>query len=103
MADPTKIRVKATGAVTTVLVLMAHEMETGQRKDAAGKTIAAWHITEVTASLNGKAVMTAQWGPAVAKNPYLRFNLRGAKAGDRIAIAWLDNRGDRRSDETVVD
>ena len=47
--------------------------------------------------------MTAQWGPAVAKNPYLHFNLRGAKTGDRITIAWLDNRGERRSDEAVVD
>jgi sulfur-oxidizing protein SoxZ len=103
MTEPTKIRAKAAGAVTTVRVLMAHEMETGQRKDGAGKTIPAWHITEVTAMLNGKAVMTAQWGPAVAKNPFLQFNVKGAKAGDRIGIAWVDNRGDKRSDEAVVD
>ena len=103
MADPMKIRAKAAGAVTTVRVLMAHEMETGQRKDAAGKTIPAWHITEVTALLNGKTVMTAQWGPAVAKNPYLQFNVKGAKAGDKIGMVWVDNRGDKRSDEAVVD
>ncbi len=102
MADPMRIRAQATGAITTVRVLMAHEMETGQRKDAAGKTIPAWHITEVTAQLNGKTVLTAQWGPAVSKNPFLQFNLKGAKAGDKVGISWLDNRGEKRSDEAVV-
>ena len=102
MSDPMRIRAQATGGNATVRVLMAHEMETGQRKDAAGKTIAAWHITNVTATLNGKSVLTAEWGPAVAKNPFLQFTLKGAKAGDKIGITWKDNRGDTRSDETVV-
>jgi len=81
---------------------MSHEMETGQRKDAAGKTIPAWHITDVTAQLNGKTVMTAQWGAAVSKNPFLQFTVKGAKAGDKIKIEWLDNKGEKRSDEAVV-
>ena len=81
---------------------MSHEMESGQRKDAAGKTIPAWYIQEVTAQLNGKTVLTAQWGPAVSKNPFLQFIVKGAKAGDRVSISWLDNRGDKRSDEAVV-
>jgi sulfur-oxidizing protein SoxZ len=102
MADPMKIRAQAAGAAATVRVLMAHEMETGQRKDAAGKTIPAWHITEVTAQLNGKTVLTAQWGPAVSKNPFLQFSVKGAKAGDKIGVTWVDNKGDKRSDEAVV-
>ena len=102
MADPTRIRAVAAGDKATVRVLMSHEMESGQRKDAAGKLIPAWYIQQVTAQLNGKTVLTAQWGPAVSKNPFLQFTVKGAKAGDRIAIAWLDNRGDKRSDEAVV-
>ena len=102
MADPMRIRAQAAGDKTTVRVLMAHEMETGQRKDAAGKTVPAWYIQEVSALLNGKTVMTAQWGPSVAKNPFLQFNLKGAKAGDKVAIVWVDNKGDKRSDEVVV-
>jgi sulfur-oxidizing protein SoxZ len=102
MADPMRIRAQATGDKTTVRVLMAHEMETGQRKDAAGKVIPAWFIQEVTAQLNGKTVMTAQWGPSVAKNPFLQFNVKGAKAGDKISVAWLDNKGDKRTDEATV-
>ena len=102
MADPMRIRAQAAGSVATVRVLMSHEMETGQRKDTAGKTIPAWFIQEVSASHNDKPVFTAQWGPSVAKNPFLQFSVKGAKAGDKITINWLDNRGDKRSDEATV-
>ena len=36
MADPMKIRANVVGDSTEVKVLMSHEMETGQRKDAQG-------------------------------------------------------------------
>jgi sulfur-oxidizing protein SoxZ len=102
MADPMRIRAQAAGDKTTVRVLMSHEMETGQRKDAAGKVIPAWHIQEVSAEHNGKTVMTAQWGPAVSKNPFVQFVVKGAKVGDKISVTWVDNKGDKRSDEAVV-
>lgn len=102
MADPMRIRAQATGDKATVRVLMSHEMESGLRKDAAGKLVPAWHIQEVTAQLNGKSVMTAQWGPAVSKNPFLQFAVKGAKAGDKITITWVDNKGDKRTDEAIV-
>ncbi len=102
MADPMRIRAQAQGGNAVVRVLMAHEMETGQRKDANGKIIPAWNITDVSAQLNGKTVMTAQWGPAVSKNPFLQFTVKGAKAGDKITINWVDNHGDKRTDEATV-
>ena len=102
MADPMRIRAQVAGDKATVRVLMSHEMETGQRKDAAGKVIPAWHITEVSAEHNGKPVMTAQWGPAVSKNPFMQFVVKGAKAGDKISVTWTDNKGDKRTDEAVV-
>lgn len=102
MADPMRIRALAKDGGADVRVLMAHEMETGQRKDSSGKLVPAWHITQVTAELNGKAVLTAYWGPAVAKNPYLQFKIKNAKAGDKVTISWVDNKGDKRSDEAEV-
>ena len=102
MADPMRIRAQASGSNAVVRVLMSHEMETGQRKDSAGKVVPAWHITNVTAAHNGKQVMSAEWGPAVAKNPFLQFTLKGAKAGDKVAITWKDNKGDTRTDEATV-
>ena len=102
MADPMRIRAQSSGDKTTVRALMGHEMETGQRKDSSGKLIPAWYIQQVTAQLNGKTVMTAQWGPAVSKNPYLQFFVKGAKAGDKITLSWVDNKGDKRSDDATV-
>ena len=102
MADPMRIRAQAAGGNATVRVLMGHEMETGQRKDSAGKVIPAWYIQHVTAQLNGNNVMTAQWGPAVSKNPFLQFVVKGAKAGDKVTVSWVDNRGDKRTDEATV-
>lgn len=102
MADPMRLRAQAAGDKTTVRVLMSHEMETGQRKDSAGKVIPAWFIREVSATLNGASVMTAEWGPSVAKNPFMQFTVKGAKVGDKIAITWVDNKGDKRTDETAV-
>jgi sulfur-oxidizing protein SoxZ len=102
MADPMRIRAQSSGSNAVVRVLMSHEMETGQRKDAAGKVIPAWHITDVTATHNGKQVFAAEWGPAVAKNPFLQFTVKGAKAGDKVTVTWKDNRGDTRTDEATV-
>ena len=101
MSDPMKIRATAQGDTVEVRVLMQHEMETGQRKDAQGKTIPAWHIQTVTASANGKPVLSAHWGPAISKNPFLSFKYKGAK-GDKVEITWIDNKGDKRTDEAIV-
>src|SRR5205814_1374206 len=57
MADPMKIRASSVGDSTEVKVLMSHEMETGQRKDAKG---------------------------------------------DKIIVTWVDNHGDKRTDEAVI-
>lgn len=102
MADPMRIRANVTGDTTEVRVLMSHEMETGQRKDAAGKVIPAWHIQNVTATHNGKTVLAAQWGPAVSKNPFLSFKFKGGAKGDKIQVTWVDNRGDKRTDEALI-
>ena len=102
MADPMKIRANLVGDSTEVKVLMNHEMETGQRKDAQGQTIPAWFIQSVTATYNGKTVLTAQWGPAVSKNPFLSFKFKGGAKGEKLTITWTDNRGDQRTDEATI-
>ena len=102
MADPMKIRANLVGDATEVKVLMSHEMETGQRKDAQGKVIPAWFIQTVTATWNGKTVLSAQWGPAVAKNPFLAFKFKGGAKGDKVQIAWVDNHGEKRTDEATI-
>ena len=102
MADPMRIRAQAAGGNAIVRVLMSHEMETGQRKDAKGAVIPAWFIQNVTATHNGKTVLSAEWGPAVSKNPFLSFRFSGGKPGDKVVITWVDNKGDKRTDETTI-
>ncbi|HEX7271692.1 MAG TPA: thiosulfate oxidation carrier complex protein SoxZ [Casimicrobiaceae bacterium] len=102
MSEPMKIRASLAGDSTEVKVLMSHEMETGQRKDANGQTIPAWFIQNVSVTWNGKTVLSAQWGPAVSKNPFLSFKFKGGTKGDKIVIHWVDNRGDQRTDEAII-
>jgi sulfur-oxidizing protein SoxZ len=102
MADPMKIRAKLEGDVLDVRVLMAHPMETGQRKDASGKVIPLHFIQTISAQLNGKPVFQAEVSQAISRNPVFGFKLKGAKAGDKLAIAWTDNKGDTRTDEITV-
>jgi len=102
MADPMKIRATVVGDSTEVKVLMSHEMETGQRKDSRGNVVPAWFIQTVKATWNGKTVLAAEWGTAIAKNPFLSFKFKGGAKGDKIAITWVDTKGDTRTDETVI-
>ena len=98
-----KIRAKMSEGVTTVKALVKHPMETGQRKDKkTGKVIPAHFIQEVTCEHSGNAVMTALWGAAVSKNPYLSFKFKGASKGDTLKLNWVDNKGEKDSAETQV-
>jgi sulfur-oxidizing protein SoxZ len=102
MADPMRIRATVKDGKVDVRVLMSHEMETGQRKDAKGVLVPAWFIQNVVATHNGRTVLSAQWGPSISKNPFLNFHFTGGKPGEKVAITWTDNRGDKRTDEIAI-
>ncbi|MBV8209010.1 MAG: thiosulfate oxidation carrier complex protein SoxZ [Burkholderiaceae bacterium] len=102
MGYPMRIRASARDGVTEVKVLMQHPMETGLRKDDSGALVPAWFITEVIATHQERVVLRAQFGTSISANPYLAFRFRGGKPGDRIAISWVDTKGDRRSDEATI-
>lgn len=102
MSDPMKIRAKLNGDVAEIRVLMGHPMETGQRKDAAGKTIPPHFIQTMTVEVGGKKVVDGQIGTSVSRNPVFGFKVKGVKAGDKVMVSWVDNKGDKRSDEAAV-
>ena len=102
MPDPMRIRATAQPDGVDVRVLMSHEMETGQRRDGAGKLVPAHFISNVTVSHAGKVVLSAEWGPAVAKNPYLQVKFQGGKKGDEITVTWVDNTGETRTDKATI-
>lgn len=102
MADPMKIRAQMKGDVAEVRILMGHPMETGQRKDAAGKAVPAHFIQSMTIEVGGKKVVDGQIGTSISRNPVFGFKVKGAKAGDKVVVNWVDNKGDKRTDETAL-
>lgn len=102
MGNPMKIRAAVKDGVTEVKILMQHSMETGLRKEADGKLIPAWYITDVKVQHQERVVLSAQFGISISKNPYLVFEFKGGAAGDKVAVSWVDNTGDTRSDEVVI-
>jgi sulfur-oxidizing protein SoxZ len=102
MAEPMKIRAKMEGDTADVKVLMSHPMETGQRKNEKGELVPVHFIQSVIATHNGKTVLDAQWSQAVARNPFLGFRVKGAKAGDKVTVSWTDTIGDKGSVDTTV-
>ena len=101
MGDPMRIRAAENNGVVDVKILMKHDMESGQRKDASEKLIPAWFITMVNVKAQGKDVFNAEFGSAVSKDPFLNFKYKGSK-GDKLLVSWIDLRGDKRSDEATV-
>ncbi|MFA5083547.1 MAG: thiosulfate oxidation carrier complex protein SoxZ [Hydrogenophilaceae bacterium] len=98
-----KIRASMAGDSAEIKCLMNHVMETGLRKDAkTGEMVPAHHITNVTATVGGKVVLDAQWGGGISKNPYLAFKVKGAKAGDKVVINTVDNKGEKDSAEASI-
>ena len=87
---------------TDVRVLMTHPMETGQRKDSDGKLVPMHFIQNVTVKVNGKAVIEGQTSQAVSRNPVFSFRLKGGAKGDKIEVAWVDNKGESNSTEIAV-
>jgi sulfur-oxidizing protein SoxZ len=97
-----KIRAQVKGDACEIKILMSHPMETGQRKDNAGNLVPAHFIQSITIDLNGKRVISGQTGTSVSRNPVFGFKVKGAKAGDKVVVNWVDNKGDKRTDEAVV-
>ena len=98
-----KIRAKEKNGTVTVKSLLKHPMETGTRKDKkTGNKIPAHYITEVICEVNGKTVMTAYLGPGVSKDPYMSFDVKGAKKGETVKLSWVDNKGESASGEVTI-
>ena len=102
MGNPMRIRASIAGDMVEVKILMRHDMETGQRKDAAGAVIPAHYIKNLVAKHKDKIVFDANFGPSVSKDPFLSFKFKGGAAGDKVTVSWVDTAGDTRSDEGTV-
>ena len=85
-----------------VTCLIKHPMETGNRLGADGAKIPIHYIKYVKFSVNGEHVGTLNLGPGVSADPYLSMNIAGAASGDKVSLAWKDNKGETETAETSV-
>ncbi|MEE8310447.1 MAG: thiosulfate oxidation carrier complex protein SoxZ [Hyphomicrobium sp.] len=95
MKKPPRIKIPESakvGEVIEIRTLATHIMETGNRKDASGKTIARDIIHTFTATFEGRLVFSADLGPGIAANPYIAFYLKVPGPG-AIEMTWLDDSG----------
>ena len=93
MASSIRVRAITNGENTEVQTLIQHPMDSGFIKDAKGELIPAHFIQQLTFEYNGKTVFLADWGPAVSKDPYVKFAFKGGAKGDDLKISWTDNKG----------
>ena len=82
----------AKGEVVEVKTMIDHDMESGQRKDAAGKAIARKIINHFAVTLNGKPLFAADLAPAISANPALNFFFTATESGT-LDFKWTDDDG----------
>jgi sulfur-oxidizing protein SoxZ len=80
------------GEIIEIKTLIAHEMESGQRKDVSGKPIPRQIINRFIATFNDKPVFEAEWFPAISTNPYQSFFFKAVESGE-FTFTWKDDDG----------
>ncbi len=89
-----KIRIKAKekNGVVTVKAMIKHPMLSYIQ--AKKKNKKANFITYIVAKANGEIVYEVSTSQFLSKNPYIKFQFKGAKKGDKIEITAKDLSGD---------
>jgi len=80
------------GEAIEIKTLIQHDMESGQRKDAEGKTIPRKIIKQFVCTFNGKEVFKSDWQPGISANPYMAFFAKVEQSGT-FEFAWTEDDG----------
>ncbi len=98
-----KIKAKLKGDIVKVKAMAKHDMTTyDQAKKKTGNSDDANFITRITASVNGKLVYEMSTSQFLAKNPIMKFQFKGAKAGDKVEMTWTDRKGNTKTDSVKI-
>ncbi|MEZ5786617.1 MAG: thiosulfate oxidation carrier complex protein SoxZ [Xanthobacteraceae bacterium] len=89
------------GDIIEVKSLVAHIMESGQRKDKEGKPIPRKIINKFTCEVNGKLVFSCDLEPAISANPYMQFKFRAEESG-KVVLTWIDDDGTKIVGEETI-
>ena len=78
------------GDLVEVRIIIQHAMETGFRKDAAGRRVPRNAVHSLACRYGGAEVFRATLSTGIAANPYLRFYTRAVATGD-LEFWWIDD------------
>ena len=95
IARPTRISMPQSakhGETIEIKTLIQHEMETGYRRDAQGKTVPRDIISRFVVTYAGVEIFSAETFPGVSANPYLALSTVATETGDLI-FTWTDLSG----------
>lgn len=95
MAKKTRIKAKLKKGIVTVKALATHAMLSYQEAAKAKKEVN--FITYLTATVNDKIVFEVSTSQFLSKNPYLKFQFKGAEKGDKVVITWTDLKGETQT------
>ena len=80
------------GEIIQIRALFSHPMESGLRRDLAGKLVPRKIVNRFDCTFNGRPVFACDLEPAVSANPYLQFSARVEQSGT-FRFAWTDDDG----------
>lgn len=95
-----EIKAKMKDGVTTVKAMAKHPMLTYDTAKKQG--VQANFITHITATVNDKVVLDMSTSQFLSKNPIFKFSFKGAKAGDKIVMTWVDLLGGTETSDSVI-
>lgn len=78
------------GEIIQIKTLVAHIMESGQRRDKDGKIIPRMIINNFLCTFNGTPVFSCGLESAIAANPYLQFSAKVEESGT-FRFSWIDD------------
>ena len=90
------------GQLVQIRIAIQHPMETGFRRDDAGREIPKNVINRFVCRYNGVEVFRAEMGSGVAANPYLDFYTLADASGE-LAFDWVDDEGKTGSERVPLD
>lgn len=100
MAKKTRIKAKLKKGIVTVKALASHAMLSYQEAERAKKEVN--FITYLTATVNDKIVFEVSTSQFLSKNPYLKFQFKGAEKGDKVVITWTDLKGETQTSSAKI-
>jgi sulfur-oxidizing protein SoxZ len=80
------------GEIIAIRTLIAHEMESGFRRDSHGAAIPRNIIHTFVCTYNGEEIFRAELYPALAANPFITFHTKATESGT-LTFIWTGDNG----------